>query len=365
MKPLFPTETKTPVAAPAIPVSGADLLPAVAPAHPIAQPAPATTADNAFVVDDAAIESLGATAATNLPGVSKKLLSTTKAADADVFGTQLNELISTAKGLDPKALKSGVLARVASIFSSAKETMLSRYSSVESRMDDLVRQLEKHRTLHMGRIDDFETLYNENFAYHQGLEVAVAQGEEWLAGLDAHLAQQQGATDSFAAQRLADLKSRRDRLEKRIDDLKRGMLLSKQMAPQIRLGQDNARALTAAFADIVSVAIPAWRNVFTSYILQLEAKQSAKVGNVAYDATNEAFRAQADQLQQNTEDIARLKQRSVVDIETLEHVQKQLIATFDVHDKVAEEGRARRKAELPRMVELERELINRFVPKTN
>jgi uncharacterized protein YaaN involved in tellurite resistance len=316
--------------------------------------------------DDKDIDALGANAAAGLSGVSKKLLGTVRASDADVFGTQLNELIATAKGLAPEKLKNkGLLARAMNLFGSAKENMLAQYGVVESRMDTLVVELENHSTLHSNRINDFESMYNDNYAYHQVLETDVKQGEQWLADIEKALAQQPEAADSFAAQQQSELKRRADRLEKRIDDLRRGMLLAKQMAPQIRLSQDNARALTTTFVDITVVSIPAWRNVFSLYLLQQEAKQSAAVANAAYDATDAAFRAQADMLQQNTESIARLKQRSVVSIETVEHVQKQLISAFDTLDRISEEGRAKRRAELPKLQQMEQELVSRFVPKNN
>ncbi|QNA97554.1 hypothetical protein G4G31_07180 [Massilia sp. Se16.2.3] len=140
------------------------------------------------------------------------------------------------------------------------------------------------------------------------------------------------------------------------------MLMATQMVPQIRLSQDNARALTDTFTDIVNVSIPAWRNVFSLYLLQLEAKQSAAVANAAYDATDAAFRAQADMLLENTETVARAKQRSPVSLETAQHVQTQLITAFDKLEQISNEGQQRRRDELPKLQALERELIERFSP---
>ena len=137
------------------------------------------------------------------------------------------------------------------------------------------------------------------------------------------------------------------------------MLMATQMVPQIRLSQDNARALTDTFTES-STSIPAWRNVFSLYLLQLEAKQSAAVANAAYDATDAGFRAQADMLLENTEAVARAKQRSLVSLETAQHVQTQLVTAFEKLEQISKEGRQRRKEELPKLQELEREFIARF-----
>ncbi|SHH45396.1 toxic anion resistance protein [Massilia sp. CF038] len=314
-------------------------------------------------IDDKAIESLGGSTGTGVAKVSAKLLGTVRASDADVFGAQLNELIATSKGLDPAKLRSGgLLSRVTNLFGSVKEKMLSQFQVVESRMDTLVSEMTRHANVHKGRIHDFDEMYKGLEVYYQGLDADVKKGEGWILQLQQAVAQLPAAANAFEAQQATELKRRLERLEKRVDDLRRAMLMATQMVPQIRLSQDNARALTDTFTDIVNVSIPAWRNVFSLYLLQLEAKQSAAVANAAYDATDAAFRAQADMLLENTETVARAKQRSLVSLETAQHVQTQLITAFDKLEQISKEGQQRRKDELPKLQALERELIERFSP---
>lgn len=314
-------------------------------------------------IDDKAIESLGGSTGSGVAKVSAKLLGTVRASDADVFGAQLNELIATSKGLDPAKLRSGgVLSRITNLFGSVKEKMLSQFQVVESRMDTLVAEMTRHANVHRGRIQDFDEMFKGLEGYYQGLDADVKKGEGWIVKLQQAVAQQPASANAFEAQQATELKRRLERLEKRVDDLRRAMLMATQMVPQIRLSQDNARALTDTFTDIVNVSIPAWRNVFSLYLLQLEAKQSAAVANAAYDATDAAFRAQADMLLENTETVARAKQRSLVSLETAQHVQTQLITAFDKLEQISKEGQQRRKDELPKLQELERDLIARFSP---
>ncbi len=374
MKPLFSSDEEAnaaptpPVAAPApfpsltIPASSSDMLPA-APVQ--ASPAPIAPVVRVDIsgIDDKAIESLGGSTGAGVAKVSAKLLGTVRASDADVFGTQLNELIATSKGLDPAKLKSGgLLSRVTGMFGSVKEKMLSQYQMVESRMDTLIGEMTRHANVHRARIQDFDDMYKGLEQYYQGLDTDVKKGEAWAEKLRQAVAQQGAAGNAFEAQQATELKRRLERLEKRIDDLRRAMLMATQMVPQIRLSQDNARALTDTFTDLVNVSIPAWRNVFSLYLLQLEAKQSAAVANAAYDATDAAFRAQADMLLENTETVARAKQRSLVSLETAQHVQTQLVTAFDKLEQISNEGQQRRRDELPKLQQLERELIERFSP---
>jgi uncharacterized protein YaaN involved in tellurite resistance len=368
MKPLFSSddEAKAASAAPAPalpplldPARTQDLLPA---SLSEASPAPLVRIDISGI-DDKAIEALGGSTGAGVAKVSAKLLGTVRASDADVFGTQLNELIATSKGLDPAKLRSGgLMSRVTNMFGSVKEKMLSQYQVVESRMDTLVSEMTRHANVHRARIQDFDEMYKGLETYYQGLDADVKKGEAWADKLRQAVAQQAAPVNAFEAQQATELKRRLERLEKRIDDLRRAMLMATQMVPQIRLSQDNARALTDTFTDIVNVSIPAWRNVFSLYLLQLEAKQSAAVANAAYDATDAAFRAQADMLLENTETVARAKQRSLVSLETAQHVQTQLITAFDKLEQISNEGQQRRRDELPKLQQLERELIERFSP---
>jgi len=359
-----PALAPAPASAPAFPplldpARAADALPAM---RPEASAPPPVRVDISGI-DDKAIEGLGGNTGAGVAKVSAKLLGTVRASDADVFGTQLNELIATSKGLDPAKLRSGgLLSRVTNMFGSVKEKMLSQYQVVESRMDTLVGEMTRHANVHRARIHDFDEMYKGLEMYYQGLDADVRKGEEWAGRLRQAVAQQAAPANAFEAQQATELKRRLERLEKRIDDLRRAMLMATQMVPQIRLSQDNARALTDTFTDIVNVSIPAWRNVFSLYLLQLEAKQSAAVANAAYDATDAAFRAQADMLLENTETVARAKQRSLVSLETAQHVQTQLVTAFDKLEQISNEGQQRRRDELPKLQELERELIARFSP---
>lgn len=357
VKPLFDTAVDTAVANPIVLNNTVANVPAVIPAQTKAL----------VTIDDNAIDSLGDQSSVQLSSLSQQLLTTVRASDADVFGEKLNQLVGVAKGMDPKSLANGgILSKLTHLFGSVKEKLLSQYETCEHRMDALVVELDKAVSLHAHRIDDFEGMYTSNYQAHQALEAAVAHGTELQTQLEAGLAQLKATPnpDSFAAQRMQDLDNKIQRLEKRIDDLNRGMLLAKQTAPEIRLLQDNARTLVTKFKDIKTVTIPAWKTAFTLYLGQLEQKKSAALANAVSDATDAAFTAQADLLRQNTVDIAKAKQRAVVSIDVIQHVQDQLLGSFDDMQKIADEGRKARKEAEPKLKAMEQQLIARFVPKS-
>lgn len=330
---------------------------------PSIQPPQATQPPEA--VAEHQIDQLGEKNAMALSAISQKMLSHVRAADAEVFGQKLNELVAVAKDLDPSRFgNSGFISKLFSFFGSAKEKVLAQFQTVDGRMQALITELERSANLHTSRIQDMEEMYEANVAAHHGLQEAVEEGGRLIQVLRAQLAQEGQAADAFAAQRISDIGNRIDRLEKRMDDLSRAMLLAKQAAPEIRLLQENARTLSMKFKDVKAVTIPAWQNAFTLYLVQLEQKKGAQLVAAVHDATDEAFRLQADMLRQNTQEIARAKQRSIVSIETLEHVQQQLLGSFDDMHRIAEEGRRSRKEAEPKLKALEQALINRFAPES-
>lgn len=315
------------------------------------------------VVTDDQIEKLGSQHSTQLSQFSKGMMSQVRASDMDEFGSKLNELISTAKGLDPTRFSNkGLINKIRGMMGSVKERMMSEYQTADGRMQVLLGELDKSIALHTRRITDLEDMYTANYQTYQGLELCVEQGNEMLAIIKAQIEDEKQVTDSFAAQRVRDMQDRHDRVEKRIDDLKRMMLLAKQTAPEIRLLQDNARTLTEKFKDVKNVTIPAWQNAFALYLIQLEQKKGAELANSVHDATDSAFKMQADMLRQTSQEIAQAKQRSVVSIETLEHVQQQLLGSFDDVARIADEGRRARLAAEPKLKQLEQQLIDRFAP---
>lgn len=345
MKPLFEDDNQN---------GGAGAQPSIAQyaAKPVAQ---------IEVVTEQQIDQLGEKNALVLSNISHKMLTHVRAADADAFGQKLNELVGVAKNLNPSHFANpGIIGRITGFFGSAKEKILAQFQTVDSRMQALIQELDHSTTLHTERIQDMEEMYVANVNAHGALEAAVAEGKRLAQALQAQLAHETQATDAFSAQRVNDVRTRIDRLEKRIDDLRRAMLLAKQAAPEIRLLQENARTLSMKFKDVKAVTIPAWQNAFALYLMQLEQKKGAELVTAVHDATDEAFRMQADLLRQNTESIARAKQRSIVSVETLEHVQQQLLASFDDMNRIAEEGRRSRTEALPKLKALEQQLVNRF-----
>ncbi|HPU80580.1 toxic anion resistance protein [Accumulibacter sp.] len=312
-------------------------------------------------VSETDLTALGDKSTRRVAAISEQLLGMVRGSGSDQFGVALTQLLSTAQQLDPKLLfDKSLIGKLKGLFVSAKEQVKSQFRSVSGQLDALVGELERSARTYEQRIRELEDMYLANGDEYNALGEAVRKGQELLAALNDEIAHTPAATDPMAAQAIGDRRQLAVRLEKRIDDLKRAQMIAMQTAPEIRLLQNNSRMLIAKFQDIVAVTIPAWKKQFSLHILMEEQAKSAELVTAIDDATNAALRKNADLLRQNTTAITRANQRALVEMETLEHVQKQLLGAFEDMQKINDEAAAARAQTDAKLASLRDELIDRF-----
>ena len=312
-------------------------------------------------ITDDDIYKLGSESANKRVTVSKKILSSVTVSDTDEFGKKLNSLISLSKQLNPNEIaKPSFFKRLFNTKAILTEKIKSQYDSVEQRMNALCLELDEMADKRRKRVLDLDQMYIENEDNYKSLQKDVEEGNQMLLCLQEEYEDCALSKDAFAAEELARITSRINTLKKRIDDFERGMQLCIFAAPDIRMQQEHNRALASSVRDIKVTTIPAWQGVFSRYILAIETKKSAELVTAVYDATDEAFRMQADQLLENTVAVANAQQRSIVSVETLQHIQQQLIASIDQACEIERQGSAAREVAKPQLQQLTQDLINRY-----
>ena len=162
------------------------------------------------------------------------------------------------------------------------------------------------------------------------------------------------------ASALADLQDLINRLDKRVHDLRTMQMVAVQTAPMIRMVQSNNQILIDKFRNLQELTIPSWKKQFTLAIALIEQQKAVELSQKIDDTTNDLMRRNADLLRQNSVNTARVNQRSVVDIETLEHVQQTLISTMEEVEQIQREGEQSRQQAAGRMEEMKTELMQRL-----
>ena len=167
--------------------------------------------------------------------------------------------------------------------------------------------------------------------------------------------------DVMAAQRFTDLQQAATRFERRLHDLKLTRMIAVQTAPQIRLIQSNDQNLVEKIQASVLTTIPLWKNQIVIAITLYRQQKAVELQREVTDTTNELLAKNAELLKTGSAKVAREVERGIVDIETLQKVNADLIATLEETIQIQAEGRVRRAAAEGELTQMQRDLKQKLL----
>ena len=245
-------------------------------------------------------------------------------------------------------------------------TYKAKYSSAEANVNRICNVLEDHQVQLMKDIAMLDKMYELNKVYFKELSMYILAGKKKLAEVESTelpAAQEKARRTGLPedAQAANDLSAMCNRFEKKLHDLELTRTISIQMAPQIRLIQNNDTLMAEKIQSTIVNTIPLWKSQMVLALGIEHSAQAAKAQREVTDMTNELLRKNADILKTATIDTAKESERGIVDLETLKHTNESLISTFDEVLKIQTEGREKRRnaeAEMQRMEdELKKKLL--------
>lgn len=292
----------------------------------------------------------GAPAQKKIAEFSDSVLAQVRTKDSGEVGQLLGSLVTQVKEYDEKS-QGGFLRKVPLIGSLVNKTenIKAGYEKLSVQVERIAGSLEQARLKMMKDVVLFDKLYDENFAYFKELQLYIKAGEEKVREMrEVELpklhAQAAAANDPMAVQVVADYEANVDRFEKKIHDLKISKTIAIQTAPQIRLIQNNDKALIDRVQTAIYSTIPLWKNQLV-IALGLSAQQKVlRMQQAVNNTTNELLKRNAELLHQNSVETAKENERSIVDIETVREVNEKLIQTIEDTVRIQQEGRAKRQA---------------------
>ena len=286
----------------------------------------------------------GKNIATKTSSYTDELLNLVQNKDLDATGQKLNQVVQVAQQLNTSSIlnkkkSSGFLGNIISKFKGVKDNFDSHFNTTKEQIDVLVKEIETSQSGLKARVDTLDKMFDGVQEEYKQLGIHIAAGrlreqelQQEIAALTALL------QDQSTTQKIYDLNHLANNLEKRISDLQVLQQSAMQTLPMIRIIQSNNLMLVDKFYAIKNITLPAWKNQISLAISLNEQKNSVQLANTIDDATNELLRRNADLLHQNSVDTAKANQRSVIDIETLEHVQNTLIKTVNDVIQIQKEG---------------------------
>ena len=307
----------------------------------------------------------GAAAQKSVASFSESALANVRNKDMGEIGEDLSRLVVELKGFGAPEEKKG-LAGLFKKTGNRIETMKAQYSKVESNVDKIAQNLESHQIALLKDVAMFDQMYELNLKYYKELTMYILAGKKRLAEVRAgeleelrKKAEQSGLAED--AQAYNDLVSVCDRFEKKLHDLELTRMVSIQMGPQTRLLQNNDTLMIEKIQSSLVNTIPLWKSQMVLALGMEHSRQATAAQNAVTEMTNELLKKNADTLKMGTIATAKEAERSVVDIETLQHTNEQLISTLDEVARIQKEGAAKRKAAEAELGRIEGELKQKLM----
>ena len=386
----FPELTLTPnseAAAQAVPELTLDPTAAQAPQEPAKPAAPPVNMDESLlseaekkaveefsrkidITDSNIVLQYGAAAQKNVAGFSENALSSVRTKDLGEVGKSLSDLVVELKGFGQEEEEKKGLFGLFKKTGNKLEAMKAQYAKVEANVDKIARELEQHQVTLMKDVAMFDQMYELNLKYYKELTMYILAGKRRLAEVrDTELpalkarAEQTGAQED--AQKYNDLAQMCDRFEKKLHDLELTRMISVQMGPQTRLLQNNDTLMVEKIQSSLVNTIPLWKSQMVLALGLEHSRQATAAQSAVTEMTNSLLKKNADMLKMGTIETAREAERSVVDMETLQHTNQQLISTLDEVLNIQKEGAAKRRAAEAELGRIEGELKQKLLELRN
>lgn len=321
--------------------------------------------------DRASIATYGDNAQRNVVAYADRILAQTQNRELGETGKLLTDIIAKAKGLDPAAMaKKGFFGKLFGGAQAELEKFKGKYEDVASQIDAIGIQLEKRKDGLRRDIAVLDDLHEQTAGSIAQLAAYIEAGEQFAAEIKAtRLPELKTIADEalltgdglVEAQSYRDAQQALDRLEKRIFYLKQARQIGIQQLPQIRIIQSGDETLVESLQASTRLTIPLWKQKMVLLLGLRRQEDALAMQKAVTDATNEMLRQTSSMMKQQAISIEEQSQRGIVDIETLEQANQDLIETLSGVLSTQEEGRQKRAAIEQRMDEMTQELRKSLV----
>ena len=301
----------------------------------------------------------GAAAQQNIASFSENALNNVRNKDLGKIGDALSGLVVELRTLDFDGddEEKEFFAKLFRKGRNQLEELKAQYTEVEGNVDKITAVLEQHQIALMKDVAMLDEMYALNLQYYKELSMYIIAGRkrlEEVRATDVEALRQKAAASGSAedAQAYNDLVNMCDRFEKKLHDLELSRTVSLQMGPQTRMLQNNDVMMVEKIQSSLVNTIPLWKSQMVLALGLENARRATEAQAAVSEMTNELLKRNADKLKQGSVEIAKEAERSIIDIETLQYTNEQLIATLDEVMQIQRDGAVKRQeaeAELRRI----------------
>ena len=306
----------------------------------------------------------GAGSQKKIAAFSENALNNVRTKDMGEIGQMLAGVVTELRGFEEEEEKGflGIFKKSANRLDNLKV----KYDKAEANINRICKVMEEHQITLLKDAAMLDKMYELNLHYFKELSMYIIAGKQKLeqarsTELAALLDKAEKSGLPEDTQAANDYASMCERFEKKIYDLELTRTISMQMAPQIRLIQNNDTAMSEKIQSTLVNTIPLWKSQMVIAIGLSHSTEAAKAQKEVTDMTNMLLKKNAETLKVATIETARESQRGIVDIETLTATNKTLISTLDEVLKIQEDGRAKRRSAEQELVRIEDEMRQKLL----
>jgi uncharacterized protein YaaN involved in tellurite resistance len=320
-----------------------------------------------------AVMNYGAAAQKQLGQFSQSMLNQIQSKDTGAIGDALTDLMYRLKEANPDDLRAEDNNVFRRLFGKIKQSIYettAKYQKIGAQIDGIAGKLgsEKNGLLADNRV--LEELYQKNKTYFDALNIYIAAGQLKIKELNDTIIPEmqkkaEDGGDQMLLQEVNDMNQFKVRLEKRTYDLQLARQITLQQAPQIRLIQNTNQALAEKIQASVNTAIPLWKNQVAIALTLLRQQNAVTAQRQVSQTTNDLLKKNSEMLKMSSIETAKENERGVVDIETLQKTQNDLVETLNQTLQIQQEGREKRKNAERELDTMEQDLKNQLLNYTH
>jgi len=323
-------------------------------------------ADKIDITDTNAILTYGAASQRKIAGFSENTLKNVRTKDMGEVGNMLSSLVVELRGFSDKGEDKKGFLGIRKKIRNKIATMKAEYSKVSVNVDKISEMLEKHQIVLLKDAAMLDKMYEVNQAYFKELTMYILAGKQKLEEctntvlpeLRKKAAETGQPEDAQAANDYANMINR---FEKKLHDLELTRMISIQMAPQIRLLQNNDALMVEKIQTSIVNTIPLWKSQMVLALGMHNAQQAMEAQREVTNMTNELLAKNAEKLKMGTLEIAKESERGIVDVDTLVTTNQRLIETLEEVRNIQSEGSQRRRAAEVELGRIEGELKQKLL----
>ncbi|MCI6013202.1 MAG: toxic anion resistance protein [Firmicutes bacterium] len=308
----------------------------------------------------------GADAQQRMADFSDTALESVRTKDLGAVGDSLASLVTELKGFNALEEKKGGLRGLFHKAADPITQLKAKYDKAEANVEKVVDILEGHQVTLTRDIAVLDELFKANTTNFKQLSMYIVAGKKkleeaynvTLPAMQAKAQETGAAEDAQAANDFAQMCSR---FEKKLYDLDLTRTVSLQMAPQIRLVQNNNTLMVEKIQTTLINTIPLWKSQMVLALGLANSEEAVKAQQAVSDTTNELLKKNAEVLKQTTIGVAKESERGIVDIETLKETNQKLIETIDEVMNIQKDGRAKRQAAEAELMKIETDLKSKLL----